>query len=752
MRTRQRTNKAGARLLAVLAALSMGLPAAGALAADVTNCTPGGATAPDPANDCPEFSPDYNPTIEKPWASTITSITQRWDQQAGESNPVSVVFKFPKAWNFAVKSVKDSGIYSALNSDDANCQLARIANSEVISAAGGLILKSKSGATTTFTGSNSRVLFLHTDEVTLPDTTVFRSVLLCIQFGADSGPTYSIAARLESISGDPTYGWSMSMNLDRIARDPNNKGTSLTTNKTMSYFTVGIAGISAGNWNVNAAGKLSPVIFSRAPFDPETTAMSATWQVCRNGVRAIGATYAPPAPGQTSCNDDNVLTLTAERPLTIMLVPNTTYALDFGRLTGPNRIANTGTGVSSNPIQVSGYGLVKGTNVANVTWTQPGGVVDGVRQYGPDATIRGYVLVVSQPGIQDARHFDRFMTQEFEVDVNNYVVKDGSGQPVPRSGFDPNGPCGTDGTSNACTFKLKFPMTGVGGMLLTGNAKYDLALVTIYADGFRTDGLCDDGTGPGAICDAGRAGHDVVRPGISAWQFLMRTEQYANVYMEYYLTGKSGSCFSQGPTSSIPGTPPNQQGFGNGIDGCTSANKNVQPRFILFLDYATKRADFVIWGPTSATALHSNLPFVWGYTQVGISAQNGPDKDYSGQSNAIQGTNDTGVVSFGSNFKPDGSAESWRFDGITNTTLISSGGSTLAGTPCFSIFLIPGQPFGGTKAACGVFTVVRPNNWTLGRISNPVNPGSPLTGTCIGITVATCQPNVIVEPFEGVKI
>ena len=65
MRTKQRKKLAGAKLVAAFAAISMTLPFAGALAADVTNCTPGGATSPNPTTDCPEFSPDFGPTIDK---------------------------------------------------------------------------------------------------------------------------------------------------------------------------------------------------------------------------------------------------------------------------------------------------------------------------------------------------------------------------------------------------------------------------------------------------------------------------------------------------------------------------------------------------------------------------------------------------------------------------------------------------------------------------------------------------------------
>jgi hypothetical protein len=742
MRTRQRRTLGSAKLVLALAALTMALPMAGAHAAtDVTNCTPGGASAPNPTTDCPEFSPDFGPTIDKPWTSTATSITYRWDQQAGESNAVAVSFGIPKGWLIAVNSVKASSAYSALATDQANCTAANQSNAEVVSSVAGMILRSKSGASQSYNGTNSKMLFVHWDSLA-------KTALLCARFGS----SYNIPVLLKQVDGDATYGWTMSMSLDAIARDPANvpSGGTIATDRTISYFTLGLSSVSAGNWNTDATGALSPVVFSRAPFDAEQTAMSADWQVCRDGVRAPGST---PPPGQTdpSCNNDYRLSVHAERPLTIMLPPALTYALDFGRLTGPARIAGTGSGYGeSNPIPVGGYSLIRGTQNAVVTWSQPGGKVDGVRQYGPDATVKGYVLVVSNTGDQEGRVFKRFETQAFKVDANNNVVKSG-GAPVANPGFQADGPCGAGGAENSCTTTLKFPMTGVGGHVLDGNGKYDLALVTIYSDGARTDGLCDDGTGPGAVCDANRPGHNFVVPGISTWQFLMRAESYSNAYMEYYLTGLSGNCFHDGKPSQIPlplGFPPAAEdygGFGNGIDGCTSANKNVQPRFILLVDYATKKADFIIWGPTNARALNTYLPFIRGFQQVGM-AQNGEARDFPGQSVAIQGTADTGLVSFG-NFKPDGSASSFHFDGITNINLVNQGGTTISGTPCASLFLNPGQPYGGTKQACGVFTLWSPNNWTLGNLTN-----LPPTGTCIGITVQTCQPQTIEEIFEGVKI
>lgn len=727
---------------------------------------------------CPEFSPEFSATVDDPWVDAPTNITYRWVQNDDESAAISTTLLVPRGWNFATASVRPGEDVSGVRADDpgfgASVECAdlydpgtprKLVRGEGLSPNIGMQMYVTTGSTRTLvnfgnsSGPGTRkpnISFLRWN-----GSTGTADVCLYLYSGDSAvanAREFILPATLAQISGNPTYGWSISIDLDQIARNP----VLFVANASVVYFYLSLPGVTGGNWNTDPAdpSRKSPVAFSRAPSTPESTALGITWDTCRDGLRAPGAL----APGQTPCRNDATIRFSASRTIEIMLPPTTTYAVDFGRLTGPGKIPGIDPpyGPSTTPNIAEGFGLVTGHDTANVTWTQPGEERAGVRVFGPQQTVRGYVIVVAKPGDQEGRYFEYLDTMRYLVDSYNEVVEDGDGDPVANPRFDPRRPCGTRGTDDACSFPLKFPKTGTGGAILDGNAKYDVALVTVYADGHRTDGLCDDGTGPGARCAPGQPGLKVRGTGISSWQFIMRTTPFENRYLQTFVviydsaTGRPSGCTVDSNEGVEAGGA--RLGTGNGLYVCAGAGAPLYwtlPDYLLLVDYPRKMAEFIVWGDVRQGPLISAAPFVQGWTTIG-NPQNGSGQSYPGSSATIQGNGNTGVVSFGW-AKPDGSASSFRFDGVTTPVLARQGATAVAPTPCLNFLLrisAKGGAFngvdGGVKAACGVFTLFTPNNWTLGQLGQVPDPGHP--SMCIGITETRCQPRTLENVFTGLPI
>jgi hypothetical protein len=301
----------------------------------------------------------------------------------------------------------------------------------------------------------------------------------------------------------------------------------------------------------------------------------------------------------------------------------------------------------------------------------------------PHTPVKGYALTIGAPGDQDSRHFEYFVTQKILVDASNQ----------PTGATDPSFPsdaahqvCGPDGLASTCQFNVPFPLSGIGH-IDPADGKYNAVLATIYSDGYRTDSdefgerLCDNGTAAGSVCDPHHPAIKVTAPGAAFQQFLILAERWPLIY------------------------------------------SSSAPRYLLLLDYARKEAAVVFWNANQAACLGSaqlgtTTPLGWICTIPAVALKDYPASFYRGSSVLIQGSNSPGGTASIGSFKPDGSAQSWEFNGVTLNS-----------------------------SAYGIITIFDPHNWTLGELTG--TPTAPLKGTCIGITVPTCQPTAYQTLFNG---
>lgn len=163
------------------------------------------------------------------------------------------------------------------------------------------------------------------------------------------------------------------------------------------------------------------------------------------------------------------------------------------------------------------FGIVRGTNVVKVEWSPPAGPED----------VKGYVVSTSAP---------------FEFDASK----------IHHAYLLSTDACSTE----PCSLTLTFPLTTIGGSQLAANGKYETRIVTVYADGHRSDGRCDDGTAFGTPnCVA------FTPPGYASTQYLLRTKSWPLVYRD---------------------------------DG-TRDNFGVVMRNVLLVDFSTGEIEFVAW-------------------------------------------------------------------------------------------------------------------------------------------------------------
>ncbi len=399
----------------------------------------------------------------------------------------------------------------------------------------------------------------------------------------------------------PDDSWEFAFDLDAVPGLPGGF-RSLTDNPyfidsdlSIIDFQFSLSGQSAGNFNLDPEGKSC----LRPNNDPPLPQNRCALAFSRTPV--VGASYEFgtelwPCPSSSSC-------LSIAKRFTIPISPlPSTFVHRPAKLTGPTTV-----GVPT------GYAVLTNTSELTVSWEQP--------PQNPVEAVRAYVLTLAKPLDENSRH-------------SEYLVVD-RGDPA----FDTRLPCAPDGKGTTCTFTFSFPLGA-----LRGDGKYDASLITVYQDGHRTDGRCDDGTGEGALCDPTEPAFKVVPPGISYWQFWITSRPWPNVYVEEQVFRPTGS-----------------------------AVLFNAPAYMLLVDFSLKQAEFVAW----------NLQ--------------GPAKRYFASSNGIVGADTAGAVSFdGGNI--GGSADSWRFDGFAGPN-VSTGLGTNPGTcrpPTGSPLLVQ---------ACGVFTV-----------------------------------------------
>lgn len=281
-----------------------------------------------------------------------------------------------------------------------------------------------------------------------------------------------------------------------------------------------INGLSSGRWQANCApgrqcgtnaaerelANAARVTFSRAPGEPGDYPIEATY------------THCDPTPVGTAepCQAGTELAV-AQTMLYRVIDPNAPVHL-FSRLTSP-----------------SPFAVLRGTTSARFAWTPP--------VTPQNERVKGYVLTVAKPETQESRHFEYLVTDPLE--------RLSAGLPSATN------PCGADGAAAECSLTLQFPLATVGGGALVPDDKFIVSLVTVFADGHRTDGMCDDGTPTGVRCPTSKGGANLERPGFDSREFFVSSRAWPLVFQD-------------------------------------PATRNV-----LFVDFAAQRAQFLVWDPGS---------------------------------------------------------------------------------------------------------------------------------------------------------
>ena len=326
-----------------------------------------------------------------------------------------------------------------------------------------------------------------------------------------------------------------------------------------TFFT--FQGHSAGNFQSDPAGgpcqTFCPVAFVR---NPQTA-----------GDYTATAEIGPCRPS-SSCAVDPAR---FESIISIRNAP-VAYRHAAGELTGPI------TG------QVpAGYSLILGDSVTFTWWPA---------DTHPAERVKGYILAIAEPARPETIHYEYMVT--------NPTIE----------GFDPRQLCGPDGAAEECSLTLQFPLSTVGETPLQGDRRYDAALITVYEDGHRTDGLCDVGPSEpaGQPCPSTDPSFVVEEPGVSTWQIVARQEHWPVAFMTILGFTRTGG----GPT-------------------------NIAPDRVLLVDFDRRRAEYFAWNP------------------LGVR-----EDSFAAASNTIVGTNEGGGTVVFQSATMMGHTVNWRFDGI----------------------------------------------------------------------------------------
>lgn len=520
---------------------------------------------------CPEFSPDWRAKVSSydsrgallpsPVTFAPSSASFEFAGSDHESAVVEATYFMPKGWSFAFGQLQEESPGRAADGSLATtCAQVfdtavprRVARAEIVSASPRMHIRTSSGngnranAIYERAGSaRSNVSFLRWSESTgIAD--------LCLQFvtstnlGDDAAEDLVLPVTVRRMT-HRDFGWKITVDASPIFRN----ATLRNLGASVVLQTLHLNSLSAGNHHRNPlTGDLEALAFSRAPSSGVNGRFRGELTACRTGF--------DPSNLAAICRDGRTISVAHETIIPVTPAPKG-QPLSIARLTGPTGLGS-GLGVSpTSTAQYQGFGLVRGTDTAQVIWTQP--------SLPPDTYLKGYVVVIAKPNVQTSRVYRR-------------VISDPA-----APGFDAGAPpCGPDGRATTCSLSLRFPLTAAGGEVLYGDfvdylddGIYDIALITMYGriyqegtwldDGRRSDGLCDDGTGPGALCDPTVAPPVLHAPGASYWRFQMRAAAWPQVFV--------------------------QRGYAQTPDGYRRSC-SCMPHITLLLDLPNHRAELTIW-------------------------------------------------------------------------------------------------------------------------------------------------------------
>lgn len=389
---------------------------------------------------------------------------------------------------------------------------------------------------------NPAVVFLDWDGTTARLCYYHRNNAIDNDWGSTAPQEFIQPATLTRLSGDPQFDWKLSIDVSSVYNNDFNEGEQTSILK----HDIGLSEVTAGNWNRHpVTGLPSKAIFSHTPTDPGDYPFRGVFYTCAYGLSGTGnGCDDGGAPGAA----DDFTSVVKDQIVQISPAANN-LRHDFGLMTGAgdftSRLCNSANCAA---------GLVLGSNSFTASWKPPA-LPAGVG-------VKGYVLVIAEPGNQASRVFKRFV-------INDPLDPD----------YDATVCSGTGGT---CSLPLSFPMQSTdGSTTLTGDGKYNLALVTMYTDSLRrSDGVCDNPTGAtaaaratGVTCAATVPRIKVTDPGVSTWQVLLRPHAWPNKFIA-----------TSGDNNNAPYEP-----FINRL---------------MLIDWANKKGEFIIWNNNDKVTIY----------------------------------------------------------------------------------------------------------------------------------------------------
>lgn len=439
----------------------------------------------DPATG--SFGPQLGVSADTPIADVVSGLTLRITQRDHEVVTRSYRISIPVGWRFATASVDASPLATcrAVNASNIAENMEALGTARIVlqtnatrdpnprpNLAGGPLLPAPGRAT--YIGA---VWFLGWD--------VAASTATLCGYVTTSNARIARADREIMFQVDlkllADKSWEVSFDLAAVPGAPDGE-RSVTDDPAFQREDASILevmlkmeGSTYGNFNTDPEGNKARVEFSRAPTTP--------------GSYAFVGTFAPCAlDDPTRCKSN------ASPVISDDVVQITTYPSGYHPVPP-----------LSEPVRFS---VIRGTSSPAIRWAQP--------LAAPSDPIRGYVFAIQPTNRPQTRHI-------------RYLVTDPA-DPAYLASADP---CAPDGAAPTCRLQLDFPLATVGGGLLPANDQYTITLVTLFRDGHRSDGRCDDGTAQGAAppCPDGST-PAFVAPGISSTDLLLRSRAWPLAYRQ----------------------------------------------------------------------------------------------------------------------------------------------------------------------------------------------------------------------------
>jgi hypothetical protein len=566
------------KVVFAMAALGAALTLPGAAVAEPPKnhhtCDPSAASA------CPAFEVTTLFGVQNPSTSDYSALTFQFGQPDRRMPVMRADYYIPNGFGFSGLSNLDPAKQSDGITPATSC-------SDIYSAAGGLEGKAEAlssatsmraivgaarndpdeidqaliatGAFTAFGGDtydftqNRSVTFLDWDGTTARLCYLNRNATITTDYGI--GGNLVRMATLTRLPGDPNFSWRLSLDVSDIYKDATFRdevGSILKQDITLAEQTF-------GNWNRDeTTGELSTVPFARTPDVAGNYAFHGVFSTCAGGLDQSTPTGCKDIGAAGSADD---FTSTSLDQVVQISPPASNIRHDFGKITGPLTPA-----LCLNPY--CPLGLVTGQNGFDVTWQEP--------QLPPGSGVKGYVLVIAEPGKQNTRYFRRIVTNAAYSGDPNYSATACSG--------------------GTCTTNITFPLQSTdGSYTLLGDGKYDMGLITMYTDTIRrSDSRCDDGTGPGASCAPSVPRIRVLEPTISLSQVIIRPDDFPLRFIEHF-DDNNGTC----------NCDPNRT-----FDPVTNR--------VLLVNFTMKRAEMIIWNTNGLpTIMHGSSNGIIGDNSLG---------------------------------------------------------------------------------------------------------------------------------------